>query len=130
MSTSFSYMRTAHGRGGKKDQGALGSKYIDVDTMSCMAICEVIDSTINGTSTINKNGGIWVVPNADHVTIRFLLVWDSGTPFSGNFSTVAGNDELRSAADLGFDILDTGAHDDEVDSGSRGAVGRKSKKKR
>eukprot|EP01048_Picozoa_sp_COSAG05_P022216 COSAG05_NODE_4364_length_1549_cov_44.082759_1_plen_93_part_10 len=42
-----------------------------------MAICEIIDATINGKPTIKRAGGIWVIENDDHITTRFLLVWDS-----------------------------------------------------
>ena len=43
-----------------------------------MAICEIIYATINGKPTIKRaGGGIWVIENDDHITTRFLLVWDS-----------------------------------------------------
>eukprot|EP01048_Picozoa_sp_COSAG05_P035953 COSAG05_NODE_15917_length_358_cov_0.594595_1_plen_75_part_00 len=49
-----------------------------------MAICEVVDTTINGKPTIKRSGNIWVVENDDYVTTRFLLVWDSSP--TGSFA--------------------------------------------
>ena len=53
--------------------GAEGSSDFLADPVFCMAICEIVDTG----SSIKRSGSIWVVPNNDHVTTRFLLAWDA-----------------------------------------------------
>ncbi|KNC56323.1 polymerase 8 [Thecamonas trahens ATCC 50062] len=46
------------------------ARFLDPENMICVALCELID-----TSEVRKSNNIWVVPNADHVAVRFLFVF-------------------------------------------------------
>ena len=70
MGTSLGYMKVGGGGGRGGAGGEDGQRFLDTDSMCCMAICEIIDTG----SSIKKSGGIWVVANDDHLTTRFLLV--------------------------------------------------------
>jgi hypothetical protein len=79
MSTSVGYCRNhvggkrggaagGSGRGG--GGGAGGSMFLE-GSITCMAICEIIDATICGKPTIKRSGGIWVIEDDDYInTVR------------------------------------------------------------
>ena len=110
MSTSVGYCRGLNAGPPVKAKGgrhADGSVFL-TGQISVMAICELVDATINGKPTIKKSGGIWVVENDDHINTRFLLVWDEskdGRFVGASVDTVMLDAQIRAAAEQGAEIL-------------------------
>ena len=80
VSTSQGYSRMGHSTYNvKKNKGAQPSvptsqpRYLSSDSITCIAICEVITS-----NSLKKNNGIWVCEDADHVCTRFFFVYEDG----------------------------------------------------
>lgn len=69
MSTSVGYCRNHVG--GKRGGGGAGGSMFLEGSITCMAICEIIDATICGQPTIKRSGGIWVIEDDDYInTVR------------------------------------------------------------
>ena len=70
-SVSFGYSQLG---GNSKGQAASATdaQFIDIESMHCIAICEV------AKNDLRQNGNIWVQPNEDAVVTRFFFVYTRG----------------------------------------------------
>eukprot|EP01047_Picozoa_sp_COSAG01_P038369 COSAG01_NODE_3110_length_6571_cov_218.696539_6_plen_292_part_00 len=63
--------RRGGGGGGRGGGGGAGGLMFLEGSITCMAICEIIDATIGGKPTIKRSGGIWVIEDDDYInTVR------------------------------------------------------------